>query len=206
MINILNFGYGNASSIANTLESLEYPFKLVSNPEDLSPGVLIVPGVGSIGVFSENLQRKRWKNHINRYAREGNNIIGICLGLHALTAHSEESGGMKCMGLLGQDIKTTVLNRDSEKSNTGWLPFSITKEFLDINSWIPFYGRSRKQSLTGRVFYNHIYGANNQSKNSLQIMGYENFSSIVVKKNIMGIQFHPEKSQALGKLILEFIL
>ncbi len=206
MINILNFGYGNAASIANTLESLEYPFKLVSNPEDLSPGVLIVPGVGSIGVFSENLQRKRWKNHINKYAREGNNIIGICLGLHALTAYSEESGGMKCMSLLGNDIKTTVLNKDSEKSNTGWLPFSITKEFLDINSWIPFYGRSKKQSLRGRVFYNHIYGANNQSTNSLQIMGYENFSSIVIKKNIMGIQFHPEKSQALGKLILEFIL
>jgi imidazoleglycerol phosphate synthase glutamine amidotransferase subunit HisH len=77
---------------------------------------------------------------------------------------------------------------------------------LDINSWIPFYGRSKKQSLRGRVFYNHIYGANNQSTNSLQIMGYENFSSIVIKKNIMGIQFHPEKSQALGKLILEFIL
>ena len=56
------------------------------------------------------------------------------------------------------------------------------------------------------MFYNHIYGANIKAKNSLQIQGYENFSSIVVKKNIMGIQFHPEKSQALGKLILEFIL
>jgi len=206
VINILNFGYGNAASIANTLESMEYPFKLVSDPKDLEAGVLIVPGVGSIGVFSENLQKKRWKNGINKYAREGNNIIGICLGLHALTAYSEESGGMKCMGLLGNDIKTTVLNKDSEKSNTGWLPFSITKEFLEINSWKPFYNRSRKQSLKGRVFYNHIYGANVRAKNSLQINGYENFSSVFVKKNIMGIQFHPEKSQVLGKLILEFIL
>jgi|TARA_B100001029_G_scaffold48172_1_gene38267 imidazole glycerol phosphate synthase glutamine amidotransferase subunit len=206
MINILNFGYGNAASIANTLESMEYPFKLVSHPKELVPGVLIVPGVGSIGVFSENLRRNQWKTHIQKYAKEGNNIIGICLGLHAFTSFSEESGGMRCMALLGKNIKTTVLNKDSEKSNTGWLPFSITKEFLDNNSWVPFYGRSRKQSLKGRVFYNHIYGANIKAKNSLQIQGYENFSSIVVKKNIMGIQFHPEKSQALGKLILEFIL
>ena len=95
MINVLNLGYGNAASICNTLESLEYPFASVQNPEELKPGVLIVPGVGSIGVFTESLRKYNWESHIRKFANEGNNIIGICLGLHALTSFSEESGGKK---------------------------------------------------------------------------------------------------------------
>ena len=206
MINILNLGYGNAASIGNTLESLEYPYIFVQQPEDLKPGVLIVPGVGSIGVFSEALERYDWASHIKSYSNAGNNIIGICLGLHALTAFSEESGGMKCMNLLGGNIKTRQMDQKSQKSNTGWLPFKIDKEFLLTNGFQPFYGRSRKKSLSGRVFYNHIFGAKTRAKNSICIPGLENFASVIINRNVMGIQFHPEKSQLLGKLLLEFIL
>lgn len=206
MINVLNLGYGNAASICNTLEDLEYPFELVDNPSELQPGVLIVPGVGSIGVFSESLLLHRWEIHIRNYANQGNNIIGICLGLHAFSAFSEESGGKKCMNLLPGTINTTILNQQTNKSNTGWLPFAIEKKFLDQVEWSPFFSRSRKKSLQGRVFYNHIFGAKTRSNHSLQISGYEDFASVVVSKNIMGIQFHPEKSQLLGKLFLELIL
>ena len=112
----------------------------------------------------------------------------------------------KKMNLLRGNIKTTAINKGSQKSNTGWLPFSIKKEFLDSNGFKPFYSRSRKKTLCGRVFYNHIYGANTSTKNSLQISGLDNFASVVVDKNILGIQFHPEKSQLLGKQFFEFIL
>lgn len=206
MINILNLEYGNAVSIGHTLESLEYPFTYVRQPSELKPGVLIVPGVGSIGIFSKSLKKYNWVSHIKQYSQQGNNIIGICLGLHALTAFSEESGGMSCINLLRGNIKTTAINKGSQKSNTGWLPFSIKKEFLDSNDFKPFYSRSRKKTLSGRVFYNHIYGANTSTKNSLQISGLDNFASVVVDKNILGIQFHPEKSQLLGKQFFEFIL
>jgi imidazole glycerol-phosphate synthase subunit HisH len=206
MINVLNLGYGNAASICNTLEALEYPFELVAKPSDLKPGVLIVPGVGSIGVFAENLLDHGWESHIQNYANQGNNIIGICLGLHALTAFSEESGGKNCMNLLPGNIQTTILNQETNQSNTGWLPFTIEKNFLDQVGWSPFFSRSRKKSLKGRVFYNHIYGAKTEASYSLPISDHEEFASVVASKNIMGIQFHPEKSQLLGKLFLEFIL
>jgi len=206
MINVLNVGYGNAASICNTLESLEYPFELISHPKDLQPGVLIVPGVGSIGAFKNSLSKHNWESHIKAYAGKGNNIIGICLGLHAFTLFSEESEGKECMNLLDGNIETKILNCHSQKSNTGWLPFFIEKEFLDQAGWSPFFGRSRKKSLRGRVFFNHIYGAKIQSKNVINIAGYKEYASVVVEKNIMGIQFHPEKSQLLGRLFLEFIL
>lgn len=206
MINILNLGYGNAVSIGNTLELLEYPYIYVKQPSELKPGVLIVPGVGSIGIFSKNLKKYNWDKYIRSYAKQGNNIIGICLGLHALTAFSEESGGMGCINLLSGNVNTKILNKKSQKSNTGWLPFSINKEFLISNGFQPFYARSRKKTLSGRVFYNHIYGANTYKKNSLQIPGLDSFASVLVDNNILGIQFHPEKSQLLGKQFFEFIL
>ena len=113
---------------------------------------------------------------------------------------------MKCMNLLGGNIKTRLMDQKSQKSNTGWLPFKIDKEFLLTNGFQPFYGRSRKKSLSGRVFYNHIFGAKTRAKNSICIPGLENFASVIINRNVMGIQFHPEKSQLLGKLLLEFIL
>lgn len=206
MINILDLGYGNAFSIANTLELLGYPFHLVSHPSKLQNGVLIIPGVGSIGGLAHGLEKFNWSSHIQKYASSGNNIIGICLGLHALTSFSEESGGMKCLNLLPGNVSTFILDPLSQRSNTGWHSFSIEKNFLIKNLWVPFFARSRKQSVKGRAFYNHIYGAKINSNHSLQIPDYQNFASLVVKKNIMGIQFHPEKSQSLGKQLFEFIL
>jgi glutamine amidotransferase len=206
MINILDLGYGNAFSVANTLEVLEYPFHLVSHPSKLQNGVLIIPGVGSIASLADGLRKSNWSSCIEKYASNGNNIIGICLGLHALTSFSEESGGMKCMNLLPGNASTLILDPLSQRSNTGWHPFTIDKNYLIQNLWVPFFARSRKKSIKGRAFYNHIYGAKINSKHSLQIPDYESFASIVVKKNIMGIQFHPEKSQTLGKELFEFIL
>lgn len=206
MINILDLGYGNVFSIASTLEVLEYPFQLVSHPSKLKDGVLIIPGVGSIEGLIHGFERLNWSSYINEYSANGNNIIGICLGLHALTSFSEESGGMKCMNLLPGNISTSMLDPVSQRSNTGWHPFRIEKNFLIQNSWIPIFARSRKKTINGRVFYNHLYGAKIKSKHSLQIPNYQNFASVVIKKNIMGIQFHPEKSQALGKELFEFIL
>ena len=185
---------------------MEYPFHLISHPSELQNGVLIIPGVGSIASLTSGLEKLDWSSHIQQYASAGNNIIGICLGLHALSAFSEESGGMQCMNLLPGNISTVILDQLSQRSNTGWHPFAIEKNFLIKNSWVPFFSRSRKKSIKGRVFYNHIYGVKTNSQHSLQIPEHRSFASLLVKKNIMGIQFHPEKSQSLGKELLEFIL
>jgi len=206
MINILDVGYGNSASIANTLDSIDYPYELISKPAELHKGVLIIPGVGSISAFNQELSRKNWSKSIKQYAHSGNNVIGICLGFHALTAHSEESNGMKCMGFLGSSVKTIIVDKKNKRSNTGWAPFFISKQFLEQAKWNPYFGRSRKQSLQGRVFYNHRYGVMASENAFIPISGREKYASLMIKGNFMGIQFHPEKSQEFGRSILEFIL
>ena len=136
----------------------------------------------------------------------GNRLIGICLGFQALTSFSEESGGHKCLGLLGRSIKTTLIDQDSQKSNTAWREFELSKSYLEANGWNPYFGRSRKKSISGRVFYNHTYGVELKDKTSIQIEDLDQYAAVVTQKNIMGIQFHPEKSQIFGKNFLEFIL
>lgn len=206
MVNILDLGYGNTISIGNTIESLEYQFKYVKKPNDLESGVIILPGVGSIKAFNEGLEKYGWAESLTHYAEAGHNIIGICLGLHALTAYSEESGGMKCLNLFNQSINTIQIYPDIQNSNTGWDEITISRNFLDQVQWEPYFNRSKKKSVSGRVFYNHVYGCKYIGKNSIQINKNKDFASIIAKKNILGIQFHPEKSQQTGKEILKLIL
>jgi imidazole glycerol-phosphate synthase subunit HisH len=206
MVNILDLGYGNSASIANTLDCLGYPYELIDHPNKLQEGVLIIPGVGSISAFNNKLSRLNWSENIKHFAKGNNKVIGICLGLHALTAYSEESDGMKCMGFLGKKVSTVLVDKEYKRSNTGWLPFSIDKDFLYQSKWDPFYDRSRKKSIKGRVFYNHIYGVQVSKNPSISIHGRKKFVALTVRDNFMGIQFHPEKSQEFGRSLLEFIL
>ena len=206
MVNILDLGYGNTISIGNTIESLEYQFKYVRKPNDIEDGVIILPGVGSIKAFNEGLNKYDWSASLANYAETGQNIIGICLGLHALTAFSEESGGMKCLNLFHQNINTIQIHPDLQNSNTGWDEVTISRDFLDKVQWQPYFNRSKRKSVSGRVFYNHVYGCKYRGKNSIQINRNKEFASIIAKKNILGIQFHPEKSQQTGKEVLKLIL
>ena len=206
MINILNIGFSNAVSIGNTLEDLEYPYKLITKKSELQDGILILPGVGSIGNFKKDMNKANWEEFIIDYHKSGNKLIGICLGFQALTKFSEESGGTKCMNILKKDIQTNYFDKVKRKSHTSWKNFSISKNFLEINNWTPTYKRSKKKSLSGRVFYNHSFAVEHKSKSSIQISGHNNFSGLIVNKNVMGIQFHPEKSQNFGKELFRFIL
>jgi imidazole glycerol-phosphate synthase subunit HisH len=206
MINILNIGDSNAVSIFNTLEDLDYPCNLVSSASNLKDGILILPGVGSIGNFKDHMRIGDWESTILKYHKAGNKLIGICLGFQAMTAFSQESGGKRCMNIFQKNIQTIYFEKNNMTSHTSWENFKIHKNFLDKNGWIPLYKKSRKKILSGRVFYNHQFAVNHKSTNSIQINDYDSFSGMIVKKNIIGMQFHPEKSQDFGKEIFKLIL
>ena len=104
MINILNIGFNNAASIKNTLEELDYPCKLISKKSQLESGILILPGVGSIGNFKKDMNQSGWQKCIVNYHESGNKIIGICLGFQVLTKHSMESNGVDCINILKKNI------------------------------------------------------------------------------------------------------
>lgn len=206
MINILDLGYGNSASIYITLQELQISSQIVKKPKELESGTLIIPGVGSIGMFKKKVDDGNWNKNIRDYLNTGNQILGICLGFQALTSFSEESNGIRCINLLKKNILTKKLHKTSNQSNTGWDQINISKNYLEKNGWIPQISKSKKDRIAGRVFYNHQYGVSFNNKSSIQINNLPEFSAMITQHNVMGVQFHPEKSQSFGKNFFEFVL
>lgn len=199
-VNLLSIGYGNIPAFETMLNDLMYPYKIIKNIEDAEEGVLVIPGVGSIASAVPYFKESK-KEFLVNYAVK-NNIIGICLGFQLLTRYSEEDGGFHCLSIFDNDTKKINSN---QKSHSAWERFSLTKSFINQNGFIPRFNRSKKNKISGRVFYNHEYGVS-LDKSSLQIASHINFSSFAVKNNFIGVQFHPEKSQKFGLEFLRFIL
>ena len=149
----------------------------------------------------EPLKNYGFRNCLIDKANEGTKIIGICLGFQILADYSEEDGGVKGLGVL----KSKVEKLKSSFSHTCWESFDFDKGQIDN---FRTNRLTRKRKISGRVFYNHEYGfVNFESCYDQKIPGdLKKYSSMVIKDNIIGMQFHPEKSQTTGLNLLSMII
>lgn len=192
MITIIDYGLGNLASIANALSKLEIPYEISSDIDMLKNAkALILPGVGAAGQGMENLKKRNLDKVIIREIQNGKPFLGICLGMQLLFEQSEE-GNVSCLGIFGGVVKK--FQKERKIPQIGWNNIEIQKlknlfegipdksYFYFINS---YYCEPRDQSI---ILGKTTYG--------------ESFASIVVKNNIIGVQFHPEKSGEVGFTLL----
>lgn len=210
MIDIIDVNYGNVQSIINILSLLQVPSRTVGSPDQIKSDTIILPGVGSAGPYMEKLKESKLDHAIKNHHTEGKRIVGICLGFQLLTKCSEEDGGIECLGLIDAQTKKIEYSQLGSCSHTGWERFQIDSEFFKAAGHNAQFGLTRKRKLKGRVFYNHEYGVcpsgNDASHLEISNDRYSNFSSMVVQNNLVGIQFHPEKSQVTGLNLFEMML
>ena len=209
MVDIIDVGMGNVCSIRNNLLRLGVGCNIISDPNALTSRTIILPGVGSALSFMKQICAKDFDAAIRKHTFDGNKIIGICLGFQVMTEFSEEDGGISCLGLI--ETETIRLRRYYPFENHNqWEKFSLHKDDLFLNKGINSILRSRKRAINGRVFYNHEYGVkipnNQQYFKSINPTNLSSFASLYCKDNIVGIQFHPEKSQVTGLELLSFLL
>lgn len=207
MVGIIAIGLGNIKSITNWLDRCVVPWKLIYSPEDSQEyDLIILPGVGSVLEFMTKLEKLRFVDYLQTKSQQGQRILGICLGAHVLFNHSEEDGGVKGMCM----IQGKIIHVPLDSSNTGWLPCSFDKRPMHELWKSRKLNMSRKQRVSGRVFFNHNYGIQLEETADidLKIESKElaGFSALVHKDNLMAFQFHPEKSQTMGELLLKMIL
>ena len=177
---------GNYKSVIRYINSFSELFicnASVNKEEILNSDYFIIPGLGSFDNHVEFCERNLLVETIKKRAFLELPIIGICAGMQILFNSSEE-GKKKGLGLIeGKIIKL-------ESFNIGWLStFFLNKKLHNLNNYF---------------YYNHSFFIENSpydiaitEKKSQQI------SSAVLHKNILGLQFHPEKSQQSGKILLE---
>lgn len=197
MITIIDYGAGNLGSIKNMIRKIGFDAKISSKVEDiLDANKLILPGVGSFNFGMEQLNKSGLIDALNvKVLEEKTPIMGICLGVQLFTNQSEE-GDLK--GLSWFDAETVKFNfNDSNKlkiPHMGWneiIKKKDSKLLQDIN-------------LDSRFYFVHSYHLKCKDQNDSLLetnYGY-NFVSAIEKKNIVGVQFHPEKSHKFGMKIL----
>ena len=207
MIGIIDVGVGNIKSIKNWLDRCIVSWEIIDNSKNLNTySLIILPGVGSAKLFAENLKKYELFEKLKEANKSGRRILGICLGAQIFMDYLEEDGGVEGLGFIkGNAIRLNLL-----ESNTCWVPFSFNKNNLSKDWQNKSTTISRKNKITGRAFFNHNYGITAIDKSvfnqKIELDSLSSFSSVIHKKNILGFQFHPEKSQKLGEELFKIIL
>lgn len=194
-VGIIDVGIGNIGSLRNALFSQGWDSKLVSRPSDLAELThLLLPGVGAFSDAVKRLHDSNLFEPIKGFAAEGRPIMGICLGMQLLADYGSEGGDVEGLGLVQGNV--LPINAPSLRlPHVGWnnahqvLPHPLLE---GIRNDVDFY------------FVHSYRFADVHTSNVLAYTEYgECFTSIVGKGNVVGVQFHPEKSQSNGLRLLD---
>lgn len=204
-VDILDIGSGNIQSIKNWVEKANVFTRVISEAGSIQSSILILPGVGSVGPYMQRLKLGGYDQAILEHVDNGGRLLGICLGFQIMSEYSEEDGGVEGLGL----IEGHVERLQGKSSHNGWEPLYLHRNELDGQSFHRQVNLSKKRILNGRVFYNHEYGFVNKEEEIFSIPVSESlpkYSGLLVKDKIIGLQFHPEKSQLTGLELISMIL
>lgn len=195
MIAILDYGLGNLGSIANMLKVIGEKSKITADPEIISKADgIILPGVGAFDAGMGRLNETGLSELIKSEAGSGKPVLGICLGMQLLGRCSEE-GTLPGLSLIPFECKRfSFADSNLKIPHMGWDVVTFKKDHPILDG------------LTGqqRYYFVHSYHAVCDSGENVLMncdYGYE-FAAAVVRDNVIGVQFHPEKSHDFGLALL----
>lgn len=196
MITIINYGLGNSVSVLNMLKKIGTRAIISDNPEQtLQADKLILPGVGHFAKGMENLKKNGLDEVIKEFANSGKAILGICLGAQLLTNHSEE-GNMNGLGLIPIETKKFQFSDANLKvPNMGWHEIDIKQPHKYLSEF----------EKTPRFYFVHSYFMENSKPDYViaEAQYGHSFAAVIAKKNVVGMQFHPEKSHKFGMQVFK---
>lgn len=188
MVTIIDYGTGNLRSVTNALERLDAEYTLTADPDAIRRAErVLLPGVGEAATAMAQLRGKGLADTLKNLTCP---VLGICLGMQLLCAHSEE-GDTVCLGIFPNRVRRFPEQAGLKVPHVGW------NSIRNLRS--PLY-RDMKEG--EYVYYVHSYAAEvNECTAAVTDYG-EPFSGSLYKDNFFGCQFHPEKSGAAGSRIL----
>ena len=194
MIAIVDYGMGNRRSVEKALEHVGARVVRTADRDAIGAAdAIVLPGVGAFPEAMRRLQALRLVDTIRERAAAGVPLLGICLGMQLLFEHSEEHEGAAGLGLLPGTV--TRLDAPGLKvPHIGWntvafeRPSTLTDGFGDAATF----------------YHVHTYACRPLERSDVVGRGEygERFVSIVERGNVMGVQFHPEKSSTDGLALL----
>lgn len=194
MIAIIDYGAGNLKSVNHALNGLGLEAEITSNPENLySADALILPGVGAFHDAMVQLESLNLIQAIKENVSQGKPILGICLGMQLFYEKSYEYGEWEGLGLLEGEV--VRFNHNLKVPHMGW-----NQLIKGADSEL-----ANKLGENEYVYFVHSYYV--LPKHKEEVLYWADYGvkvpAIVQKENIIGMQFHPEKSSDTGMKLLK---
>jgi imidazole glycerol-phosphate synthase subunit HisH len=193
MIAIVDYGIGNLRSVQKAFEGVGAPASLITTPMELAEAdAIVLPGVGAFGDGMDNLESAGFVDPLLRLVQLGRPVMGICLGMQLLFEESEEMGRHRGLGLLPGRVRRFA--GELKVPQIGWNQIHWQRQ-TPLAIGVPDGAYA--------YFVHSYYADASTSEHVLATTDYGiEYPSIVGHDNIVGLQFHPEKSQDVGLQIL----
>ncbi len=189
-IGIVDYGVGNHASVLQAFQSLNYRCRVCRDTTLLAEcDVLVLPGVGAYPAAMSALHSGGLVEFLRERARSGKPMIGLCLGMQLLADKSLEHGTTAGLGL----IPGTVRPVPGVDWHIGW-------NSLETNQSDPLMASSDGESF----YFNHslVFDVPDAYQTGISRARGSSFTVAVRRGNVVGLQFHPEKSQVAGRQLL----
>ena len=197
MVAIVDYGVGNLFSLVSSFSAIGADAQVTGDASVLKKAdKIILPGVGAFGDAVEKLRSSGLDKVIIEEAKNGKPLLGICLGMQLLLKKSYEYGEHEGLGLIEGEIRTIadVIPSDYKIPHIGWNALKFTENSSPLFKYI---------NEGDHVYFVHSFHGVNCGKSTIATSEYgAALTAAVANKNIMGCQFHPEKSGKVGLSIL----
>jgi glutamine amidotransferase len=198
MITIIDYDAGNIKSVVNMLRAFGAPSRITGDPAEIAAAEkLILPGVGHFDYGMGQLEARGLVDVLNRRVLEdGVPILGICLGAQLLTRGSEEGNRAGLGWVAGETVRFDRSRMDARLRvpHMGWADTWATRE-SPLSDGLS----------DARFYYVHSYHlACDSAREAILAANYGyDFTVGVQRGNVLGVQFHPEKSHRFGMQLLQ---
>lgn len=206
---VVDYGIGNLYSVSRALEFCGAKVILTNDPDVIiKSSKVILPGVGAFENGMNGLETKGLIPVIQDYAKKGNFLLGICLGMQMLASSSDEFGSHKGLNIIPGHVSKISnhgeYGRFHKIPHIGWTELIKTDQNIDWDNTI-----LANQSFNDSVYIVHSYAVTPESPESKLADCLYNglkITAVIRKENVYGCQFHPEKSGEVGLNILRNFL
>ena len=199
MIGIIDYGAGNIGNVERAFRYLNEETSIIDNGDNISSqlSLLVLPGVGSFAAGMAGLKERDLVKPIKEYIESGRPFLGICLGLQLLFARSKESGLVSGLEFFDEGCLKFDSKKIKRVPQIGWNKVETVVESKVFNELPDQY-----------FYFVHSYYVPVIPDLTVAKADYggQEFTAILNRKNIWGIQPHPEKSGRTGLKFLENLI
>lgn len=201
---ILDYGMGNVESLKNAILKIGYKVNFFSDLESIKSDFLIIPGVGAFNSAMNILIEKKIDLKIKKFLEKKNTfLLGICLGKQLLYSFGNENQRSCGLNIIKGEVKLISEKIGDKLPNVGWKEITISKSIGENFCFLEKFNKEK-------FYFVHSYVGIPEEKRdvigSSEFKGMKFCSIVSNNNNIIGTQFHPEKSSKIGLDFLKTLI